>query len=166
MAAGPRQQLAAIDDLAAQLVPNCVLPCLPRSVPTTKPLEEQAVPQAAIAHDGRLPTKLRDHGPDDARAGENHIGPFGLQAHGATPFLDRAGAIEVDLPIDLGEVEDGALHDFRLIGCELVLDGRKVGGGAPQRDQRGRRRPSVQRRELGGDRVECRGQNVPRRHGH
>ena len=65
-----------------------------------------------------------------------------------------ARAVELDLPIDLGAVQDGAVHDVAVVDRETVLDGGEVRDRAAHADDALDGAPIVQPREIGRDRVE------------
>src|SRR5262245_66567135 len=81
-------------------------------------LHEHAVPEAAVTHSQGLRAELRQHGADDARAGENDLRPVRLQADDLAALGGGAGAIELELPVDLRNVEDGALDDVGVVRRE------------------------------------------------
>src|SRR4051812_10264002 len=94
-------------------------------------LDEQAVPQTAVADGERFAAELGEHGADDAGAGKDDVRAIGLQAGEVPALIAVAGAVELDLPIDLGTVEDRAVDDVVVVGGEPVLDGGEVRDGAP-----------------------------------
>ena len=76
---------------------------------------------------------------------------------GWSPTIDRRssaapGAVELDLAVDLGAVENRAVHDVRVVVPQLVPDGGQVGVRAAEPDQGVRHRPAVEGAELGRDR--------------
>ncbi len=114
-------------------------------------VDDQSVPQPAVAHDERFAIELRQHREHDAGAREYDLGAVRLEADDGTPLVGCAGAIELDLPVDLGAVEPGALDDVRVVRRESMLDGgevrqrpahpdERVGRWTGRRDSRARRR--------------------------
>ena len=83
-------------------------------------LDEQAVAQAPVAHGDGVGAELRHHRPHDAGAREDHLGPLGLQPDDPAALLGGRGAVALDLAVDLGAVEDGALNDLGIVGREPV----------------------------------------------
>src|SRR5262249_19087452 len=69
-------------------------------------LEEHSVAEAAIAHRDLVAAQLVEHDADDARAGEDHLGPLRLQPDDVAPLVGRALAVESDLAIDFRPFED------------------------------------------------------------
>ena len=65
-----------------------------------------------------------------------------------------ARAVQLDLAVDLGAVEDGALDDLGIVRREAVLHGGEVRDRAAHSDEGIRRRPPVEALELGADRRE------------
>ena len=84
--------------------------------------------------------------------------PIGLEAGDVPARVAVAGAVELDLPIDLGTVEDRALDDVMVVDRETMLDGGEVRHRAAHSDDALGRGPPVQWGEVDGDRIECRGE--------
>ena len=61
-------------------------------------------------------------------------------------------SIQLDLAIDLGPIEDGALDDVRVVDGERVLHGRDVGDGPAHRHEGVGRRAAVDAGQIAGDR--------------
>ena len=116
-------------------------------------LDQHAVAQAAIAYDQRFLAEPRHDRHDDQCSGEDDLGALGLQANDRPALVGRPARVERDLPLDLGDVEDGS---WTTSGSRLepVCDGGEVGHRATHADQHVRRRPAVERRELGSDGLE------------
>ena len=93
-------------------------------------------------------------------AGEDHLGALGLETDDVAPLVGGACAVELDLPVDLGRLERGALDHARVVGGQLVLDGREVRHRAAHPDDDVGRGPSVQPVEIGRDRVERRAERL------
>ena len=75
-------------------------------------------------------------------------------------LVGGAGAVEVDLPLELGDVEDRPLDDVRVVRRERVLDRGDVRDGAAHADEGVGTGAVVELREVGGDRVERGGERV------
>ncbi len=95
--------------------------------------------KATVADRERFPLELRHHRSDDAGAREYHLGPVGLKADDLSPLISGACAVELDLPVDLGKVENRSLHDRGVVLGQIVLDRRKVRDGATHPDEQVRR---------------------------
>src|SRR4051812_35314776 len=78
-------------------------------------LEQQAVPQPAVAHRQRLLAELLQHRADDARAGEDDLGALRLEADDLAPLVGGACPVELDLAVDLAAVEHRPLYDVRVV---------------------------------------------------
>src|SRR5262249_28911704 len=100
--------------------------------------------QAAVADRERLPPELGKHCADDACAGENDLGTIGLQADDLPALLGARGAVELDLPVDVGSVEDGAVNEARFVGGESQLDRGEIRDGSPHADEAVGPRPAVE----------------------
>ena len=118
--------------------------------------------QPAIADRQRVLPELLHDRPDDAGAGEDHVGALRLQADDLAARVDVARPVELDLPIDLVAIEDGALHDVRVIRGHAVAHGCHVRERSTHPDQRVRRRPAVEPSQVGRDRGECLGKHIGR----
>src|SRR4051794_3925170 len=75
-----------------------------RSRTLGEPFDQEAVSEPPIADGERLPAELPDHGPHDAGSREDDLGPLGLQADELAAPIGAAGAVELDLAIDLGQL--------------------------------------------------------------
>ena len=71
--------------------------------------------QAAVADRERVAAELVEHRAHDAGAGEDHLGALRLQADDLAPLVGGARAVELDLAVDLGPVEHGALDDVGVV---------------------------------------------------
>ena len=78
-------------------------------------VDDQAVTKTAVAHDQRVAAELRQHRAHDAGTGENDLGPIRLEADDGSPLVGRPSSVELDLPVDLGSIEPGALDDVRVV---------------------------------------------------
>jgi hypothetical protein len=119
-----------------------------------EPLDEQAVPQAAVADREALAAELGEDAAHDAGAREDDRGSVGLQSDDLSALVGVAHAVELDLPIDLGAVQDGAVHDVAVVDREAVLDGGEVRDRAAHADDALDGEPIIQPREIGRHRVE------------
>src|SRR3954452_3330948 len=117
----------------------------------TKPLGEDAVAQAAVADPDRVAAEQREHGADDAGAGEDHLGAVRLEPDDLATLVGGATGVELDLAVDLVAVEHAALDDVRVIRDECVLDRGEVRDGAAHADDRVGTRAAAEGCELGGD---------------
>jgi hypothetical protein len=77
-------------------------------------------------------------------------------------LLDTAGAVEVDLTVDLRSVQHGALDDLRVVARKLVLDSGEIRDSASHPDEGLRGRMAGEPRELSRDHVERRGERSVR----
>ena len=74
-------------------------------------LGQHAVAQAAVADGEALLAQLLHDRPDDAGTGEDDFRPLRLEADDGAAGVGILRPVELDLAIDLGAVEDGALDD-------------------------------------------------------
>ena len=109
-----------------------------RAVLAAEPLDEEAVPEAAVADRELVALQLVEHRPDDAGAGEDHLGPCRLQADDLATLLGGSTPVELDLALDLSSVEHRAVDDLGVVRGEAVPDGGEVREGAAEADERGR----------------------------
>ena len=116
-----------------------------------EPVGDQPVAEAAVAHDERVAPELRQHRAHDAGAREDHLGAVGLEPDDRAPLLGGPRAVQLDLPVDRGPVEPGALDGVRVVHREAELDGREVRHGAAHPDEHLGRGAAVEAVELGGD---------------
>ena len=65
-----------------------------------EPVGEQAVAEAAVAHGQGVDAELRQHRPNDGRAGEDDIGASRLQPDDRASLVTSACSVQVELPVD------------------------------------------------------------------
>ena len=85
-----------------------------------EPLRQQSVAEAAVAHGELVPAQLVHDHAHDARPGQDDVGASRLEADDLPACLRVAGAVQLQLAIDLGAVEDRSLDDVRIVGREAV----------------------------------------------
>ena len=86
---------------------------------------------------------------------------------GCNPTIRRRSSTvrvryKLDLPLDLGAIEHGALHDVQLVRRRAMTHSCEIRDGAADRDERVRFRPPIEAREIGSDCTESSGQDVLR----
>src|SRR6478752_1670901 len=114
-------------------------------------LGEDAMSQAAVAHGERLISEPAEHGTHDAGTGEDDVRALGLETDDLATLGGAAGVIELDLPVDLGSVEDGALNDVRVVLFQAMLHAREVRDRPAQADERVGWVSAVEPRQVGFD---------------
>src|SRR5262245_40760992 len=119
-------------------------------------LDEETVTQPVVAHEQRVLAELRHDGPDDAGSRQDHVGPRALQADDAAPFVHRAAAIQLDLPIDLGSIDACSLHGVRVVAGQTEHDRGDVRDDAAHPDEGIGRARRIEPRQILCDRVERR----------
>jgi hypothetical protein len=78
----------------------------------------------------RLSQLLHDR-PDDARARKDDVRALGLQADDHATSLGVARAVELDLAVDLGSVQDRALDEVGIVsGQTEAVDTDRAGVGS------------------------------------
>ena len=65
--------------------------------------------QAAVADRHRVLAQLLHDGAHDARAGQDHVGPLGLESDDRATAVSVARSVELDLVVDVGTFEDRPL---------------------------------------------------------
>ena len=116
--------------------------------------------QTAIADRERVLSELAQHRPHDARTREDDVGALGLEADDLATLVEAERAVQLDLPVDLGPVEHGALHDVRVVLSQTVLDRGEVRDRPAHRDEHIGRGSAVETSEVGIERGERLGQHL------
>src|SRR3954453_4164964 len=115
-------------------------------------LEEHPVTEPPVAHGQRILTEALHDGPDDAGAGQDHLGPLRLDADdGATSFSVEA-RVALDLAVALGPLEPEPTDPVRVVAAHRQRDGRGGREGSPHPDEAVRTRPPGEPVEVPGDR--------------
>ena len=96
--------------------------------------------------------ELVHHRAHDAGTGEDDFRAFRLQADDAPARIGVLRAVQLDLPVDLGAVEHGALHDLGVVARQAVADRGEVGHRPAHRRERIGQRTAFEARQVRGDR--------------
>ena len=86
------------------------------------------------------------------RARQDDVGAFRLEADDRRDERRRRAAVQLDLAVELGSIEDRAADDVRVVRSQRVLDGGDVRHGAAHPDDGVGSRPVVEPRKVAGDR--------------
>src|SRR5215469_13998841 len=124
-------------------------------------VDQQAVPEPAVADGEGVLAQLVHHRLDDACARQDDVSPLRLQSDDFAAILLRPRAIELDLPLYLGAIDHGPLHDVRIVVRKRVLHCSDVRDGASHPDQHIGRVPRAEPSEICRDRIKC-GAELPR----
>ena len=135
-----------------------------RRAPLGEALDEQPVPEAAVADRERVRGRACR-----ARCGRCSAparitsARFGWRPTIVAPLLGVARPVELDLAVDLGAVEHRALDDVGVVASRGRADGGQVRHGAAHPDERVGPRPPVEPSRSAAIAVERRASTSPRR---
>ena len=93
------------------LNPNCLL---------RESINQKPVPQATVADGKARFAQLVHHNLYDARACEDHVSAFRLQADNGASLFERLGTIRLDLPFHFTSLDDRTLNDIGIVLRHLI----------------------------------------------